>query len=60
MTNRPRRRKKEPIKVIMLPIEDREMYIRSLGAAMIDISEKQFGERVVALAMEQIKKDLGR
>ena len=60
MANRPKKRKKEPINVIILPIDDREAYVKSLGTAMIEISEKQFGEQVVALAMEQIKRELGR
>lgn len=60
MANRSRKRNKEPINVIMLPIEDREAYVKSLGTTMIDILEKQLGEKRLAVVMEQLKKELGR
>jgi hypothetical protein len=60
MTNRPKRRNKEPIKVIMYPIDDRETYVKSLGTMMIDILEKQFGTELVALSMEKLRQELER
>lgn len=60
-TNRPRKRKnKKPITVIMHPIDDMELYKKSLGTAMLDILEKQIGPELLALSMEEIKKRLGR
>lgn len=60
MNKRISKRNKEPINVIMCPIEDREAYIKSLGAVMLDISEKQLGEDGLALVMEELKIKLGK
>jgi hypothetical protein len=51
---------KKPIKIIMYPIDDREEYERSLGTAMLDILERQLGSEGLALAMEQLKHEIGR
>lgn len=59
--NRPRRRNnKEPITVIMHPIDDMELYKKSLGTVMLDILEKQIGPELLALSMEELKSRLGR
>lgn len=59
MTNKPRKNKKS-INVIMAPIDDREKYVKSLGNAMLDILEKQLGSELLALSMEELKKQLGK
>ncbi|NFA44572.1 hypothetical protein EXM65_18960 [Clostridium botulinum] len=59
--NRPRRRKNQkPITVIMHPIDDMELYKKSLGTKMLDILEKQIGPELVALSMEELKHRLGK
>lgn len=40
------------------PISNIEEYKRSLGTVMLDILEKQLGEKGLALAMELLKKEL--
>lgn len=60
MTNRPKRIIKEPINVIMHPIDDLEAYEKSLGTVMLDILEKKIGQEGLSVVMEQLKKELGR
>lgn len=55
-----KRRIKKPITVIMLPIDDREAYVKSLGTAMLDIMEKQLGSDGLAFVMEELRKQLGK
>lgn len=58
--NRPKRKNKEPIKVIMCPIDNRQEYVKSLGTVMLDILEKKIGQEGLVVVMEQLKKDLCR
>lgn len=58
MNNKTRTRNKKIINVIMYPIDDEELYIRSLGTTMLDIMEKQLGQDGLALVMEELKKEL--
>lgn len=55
---RPKKRKKSHITVHMYPIDDMEMYKKSLGTVMIDILEKQLGSEVLRLYMEDLQKKL--
>lgn len=52
---RPKSRKNK-IEVIMHPIDDMELYKRSLGTVMLDIIEKQYGSEMLELSMQEIKK----
>ena len=52
---RPKSRKNK-IKVITKPIDDMELYKRSLGTVMLDIIEKQYGSEMLELSMQEIKK----
>ena len=47
---------KNKIKVIMYPIDDMELYKRSLGTVMLDIIEKRYGSEMLELSMQEIKK----
>lgn len=58
MNNRTRRKNKKEITVIMHPVDDEELYFRSLGTAMLDIMEKQLGQDGLALVMEELRKQL--
>ena len=60
-TSRPRKRKnKKPITGIVYPIDDMELYKRSLGTTMLSILEKRLGPELLDLAMEELRKKLGR
>lgn len=58
MNNKARNRNKKIITVIMHPIDDEELYVRSLGTTMLDIMEKQFGQERLVLLMEELQKQL--
>lgn len=53
-----RSRKKTNITGIVYPIEDVELYKRSLGTVIIDILEKQLGSELLELSMQELKKKL--
>lgn len=53
---RTRTKNKKIITVIMQPIDDEELYIRSLGTTMLDIMEKQLGQDGLELLMEELRK----
>lgn len=57
MPNRPKR-KKSNITVVMHPIDDMDLYIKSLGTVMLDILEKKYGSKLIAASMEQIQKNI--
>lgn len=54
---RPKSRKNK-IKVIMYPIDDMELYKRSLGTVMLDIIEKQYGTEMLDLSMQWLKEKI--
>ncbi len=54
------KRNKEPIKVIMMPIDNKEEYNINLANVMFDIIEKQCGKNTLELSMEELKRKLGR
>ena len=58
MNNRTRTKNKKIITVIMHPIDDEELYFRSLGTTMLDIMDKQLGQDGLALVMEELRKQL--
>lgn len=58
MNNKARTKNRKIINVIMHPIDDEELYFRSLGATMLDIMEKQLGQDGLALLMEELRKQL--
>ena len=60
MDNKTMTRNKKIINVIMYPIDDEELYIRSLGTTMLDIMEKQLGQDGLALVMEELQKQLNK
>ncbi|WP_455793570.1 hypothetical protein [Clostridium butyricum] len=55
-----RPRKKTNITGIVYPIEDMELYKKSLGTVMLDIMEKQLGPKLLALSMEELQKQLNK
>ncbi len=57
MTNKTRK-SKEPITVIMYPVDDREKLVKSQANVMLDILEKQLGHDGLVLVMEQLKQEL--
>lgn len=57
MPNRPKK-KKSNITVIMHPIDDMELYKKSLGTTMLDILEKKYGSELIAASMEYIQNNL--
>ena len=58
MNNKTSTKNKKIITVIMHPIDDEELYFRSLGTTMLDIMEKQLGHDCLALLMEDLRKQL--
>lgn len=56
---RPKRRKCN-IKVIMHPIDDMELYKKSLGTVMLDILEKQLGPELLDESMQYLPEKLKR
>jgi len=58
--NRPKRINKEPINVIMYPIDNRQEYVKSLGTVMLDILENKIGQEGLAVVMESLKQKLKR
>lgn len=56
MLERPKRRKTQ-IKVHMYPIDDMDLYKKSLGTTMLDILEKKYGSKLIAASIEKIKND---
>lgn len=60
MTNRPKRMDKEPINIIMYPIDNRQEYIKSLGTVMLDILENKIGQDGLSVVMEKLKQELQR
>lgn len=54
MPNRPKK-KKSNITVFMHPIDDMDLYIKSLGTTMLDILEKKYGSELIAASMEYIQ-----
>lgn len=58
MDNKTMTRNKKIINVIMHPIDDEELYSKSLGTTMLDIMEKQLGQDGLALVMEELRKQL--
>ena len=53
-----RPKKKNNITGIVYPIEDMELYKKSLGTVMLDILEKQLGTEQFELYMEQLVKEV--
>lgn len=49
---------KKVITVIMHPIDDEELYFKSLGTTMLDIMDKRLGTDRLALVMEELRKQL--
>lgn len=60
MTNKNKKITKEPINIIMHPIDNMQEYEKSLGTVMLDILEKKIGHERLSVVMEQLKKELGR
>ena len=60
MNNKTRTRNKKIINVIMHPIDDEELYFKSLGTTMLDIMDKQLGQDGLALVMEELQKQLNK
>ena len=60
MDNKARTRNKKIINVIMHPIDDEELYFKSLGTTMLDIMDKQLGQDGLALVMEELQKQLNK
>lgn len=56
MSGRPKR--KSNITGIVYPIEDLELYKRSLGTVMIDILEKQLGAELLEESMKELEKKI--
>ncbi|WP_455793828.1 hypothetical protein [Clostridium butyricum] len=50
------KRNKTHITGIVYPIEDLELYKRSLGTVMIDILEKQLGAELLEKSMKKLEK----
>ena len=50
--------KKGKITGIVYPIEDMELYKRSLGMVMLDIMEKQLGPELFQLSMDELQKEI--
>ncbi len=51
-----RKRNKTHITGIVYPIENLELYKRSLGTVMIDILEKQLGAELLEESMKELEK----
>ena len=60
MDNKTMTRNKKIINVIMHPIDDEELYFKSLGTTMLDIMDKQLGQDGLALVMEELQKQLNK
>lgn len=58
MNHKTRTKNKNIITVIMHPIDDEELYFKSLGTTMLDIMEKQLGQDGLALVMKELRKKL--
>ena len=54
MPNRPKK-KSSNITVVMHPIDDVDLYVKSLGTVMLDILEKKYGSELIAASMEYIQ-----
>ena len=54
MPNRPKK-KSSNITVVMHPIDDMDLYVKSLGTVMLDILEKKYGSELIAASMEYIQ-----
>lgn len=58
MNHKTSTKSKNIITVIMHPVDDEELYFKSLGTTMLDIMEKQLGQDGLALLMEELRKKL--